>query len=157
MSSLSHATNCSFNTTIRKVQEVLMMTYTHITLERSFQGQVATVTMRRPEVHNAFNGQLIQDLQSAFAGLAPDEKLHAVVLTGAGPSFSAGADLSMMKEAATFTQEQNLTDALRLADLFDTINSFPCPVVARVNGTAMGGGAGLDFGCGIGIAAESPR
>src|SRR5207249_731535 len=80
--------------------------------------------------------------------------LHAVVLTGEGPSFSAGADLSMMKESATFTQEQNLTDALRLADLFDTINSFPCPVVARVNGTAKGGGVGLISVCDIVIAAE---
>src|SRR2546421_11721247 len=133
------------------------MAYTHITVERSFQDKIATITMRRPEVHNAFNGQLIQDLQIAFTNLAPGEKLHAVVLTGAGPSFSAGADLSMMKGAATFTQEQNLTDALRLADLFDTINSFPCPVVARVNGTAMGGGAGLIAVCDIVIAAENAR
>jgi len=133
------------------------MAYTHITVERSFQDKIATITMQRPEVHNAFNGQLIHDLQIAFTDLAPDEKLHAVVLTGAGPSFSAGADLSMMKESATFTQEQNLTDALRLANLFDTINSFPCPVVARVNGTAMGGGAGLISVCDIVIASESAR
>src|SRR5436305_12294317 len=139
------------------MQEVLTMAYTHITIERSLQDKITTITKRRPEVHNAFNGQLIQDLQVAFADLAPDEKLHDVVLTGAGPSFSAGADLSMMKESATFTQEQNLTDALRLANLFDTINSFPCPVVARVNGTAMGGGAGLISVCDIVIAAESAR
>src|SRR5437868_6763753 len=133
------------------------MTYTHITVERSFQDKIATVTMRRAEVHNAFNAQLIQDLQTAFNDLFADERLHAVVLTGDGPSFSAGADLNMMKASATFTQEQNLTDALRLADLFDTINSFPCPVVARVNGTAMGGGAGLISVCDIVIAAESAR
>src|SRR5947208_8137117 len=133
------------------------MTYTHITVERSFQDKVATVTMRRSEVHNAFNTQLIQDLQTAFNDLFADERLHAVVLTGDGPSFSAGADLNMMKASATFTQEQNLTDSLRLADLFDTINSFPCPVVARVNGTAMGGGAGLIAVCDIVIAAESAR
>src|SRR5256714_15174906 len=133
------------------------MTYTHITVERSFQDKVATVTMRRAEVHNAFNTRLIQDLQAAFNELSPDEKLHAVVVTGDGPSFSAGADLNMMKAAATFTQEQNLSDALRLADLFDTINNFPCPVVARVNGTAMGGGAGLIAVCDIVIAAENAR
>src|SRR5205085_8193299 len=109
------------------------------------------------EVHNAFNAQLIQDLQTAFNDLFADERLHAVVLTGDGPSFSAGADLNMMKASATFTQEQNLTDSLRLADLFDTINSFPCPVVARVNGTAMGGGVGLIAVCDIVIAAESAR
>src|SRR5437868_12848449 len=133
------------------------MTYTHITVERSFQDKIATVTMRRAEVHNAFNAQLIQDLQTAFNDLFADERLHAVVLTGDGPSFSAGADLNMMKASATFTQEQNLTDALRLANLFDAINSFPCPVVARVNGTAMGGGAGLISVCDIVIAAESAR
>ena len=133
------------------------MAYEHITVERSFQGKVATVTMRRAEIHNAFNGQLIQDLSAAFTALANDEKLHAVILTGDGPSFSAGADLSMMKEAATFTEEQNLNDALHLADLFESINSFPCPVVARVNGTAMGGGAGLISVCDIVIAAESAR
>src|SRR5207245_5613653 len=77
--------------------------------------------------------------------------------TGEGPSFSAGADLNMMRESAVFTQEQNLNDALHLADLFDTINNFPCPVVARVNGTAMGGGLGLLAGCNIVIAVEVAR
>src|SRR6266487_4821555 len=105
------------------------MTYTHITVESGLQGRVATVTMNRAEVHNAFNAQLIQDLQAAFRDLSTDEKLLAVVLTGDGPSFSAGADLSMMKASASFTQEQNLNDSLRLADLFNAINSFPCPVV----------------------------
>src|SRR5579884_2641613 len=134
-----------------------MSTYTHITIERSFQDKVATVTMRRAEVHNAFNTLLIVDLQAAFTELSTDEHLHAVVLTGDGPSFSAGADINMMKASATATQEENLSDALRLADLFDTINTFPCPVVARVNGTAMGGGLGLVSVCDIVIAAESAR
>lgn len=134
-----------------------MPTYTHITVEHSHQDRIATVTMRRPEVHNAFNAQLILDLQAAFTDLSTDTRLHAVVLTGEGPSFSAGADLKMMKESATFTQEQNLNDALRLADLFDTINTFPCPVVARVNGTAMGGGLGLLAVCDIVIAIEGAR
>src|SRR6266568_59836 len=135
----------------------MKMNYTHITVERSYQDKIAVITMRRPEVHNAFNAQLIQDLQVAFTELLADEQLHAVVLAGDGPSFSAGADISMMKASATFTQEQNLTDSLRLADLFDTINSFPCPVVARVNGAAMGGGVGLVAVCDIVIAAENAR
>src|SRR6266852_7803226 len=135
----------------------MMPAYTHITIERSHQDKIATITMRRPEVHNAFNAQLIQDLQAAFTELSTDTRLHAVILTGDGPSFSAGADLNMMKASATFTQEQNLDDALRLADLFDTINTFPCPVVARVNGTAMGGGLGLLAVCDIVIAVESAR
>ena len=134
-----------------------MSTYALVTVERSFQDRVATVTMRRAAVHNAINTQIVQDLQAAFADLLEDTRLHAVVLTGDGPSFSAGADLSMMKEAATFSQEQNLSDALRMANLFDTINSFPCPVVGRINGTAMGGGAGLIAVCDIVIAAENAR
>src|SRR5260370_15708075 len=113
--------------------------------------------MTRPEVDNAFNTQLVYDLHGAFTDLSPATELHAVVLTGDGPSFSAGADLSMMKDAAQFTQEQNVNDALHLADLFDTINAFPCPVLARVNGTAMGGGAGLIAVCDIVIAAENAR
>src|SRR6059058_3141153 len=134
-----------------------MPTYTHITVERSHQDRIATITMRRPEVHNAFNSQLILDLHGAFTNLSADTRLHAVVLTGEGPSFSAGADLNMMKESASFTQEQNLNDALRLADLFDTINTFPCPVVARVNGTAMGGGLGLLAVCDIVIAVQEAQ
>lgn len=134
-----------------------MTTYTHITVERSHQDKIATVTMRRPEVHNAFNTQLVNDLQTAFTDLSTDTQLHAAVLTGDGPSFCAGADLNMMKDSAAFTQEQNLNDALHLADLFDTINTFPCPVVARVNGTAMGGGLGLLAVCDIVIAVQGAR
>jgi len=134
-----------------------MPTYAHITVERSHQEKIATITMRRPEVHNAFNKQLILDLISAFTDLATDAQLHGVVLTGEGPSFSAGADLKMMQESAVYTHEQNLNDALRLAELFEIIDNFPCPVVARVNGTAMGGGLGLIAACDIVIAVEGAR
>ncbi len=134
-----------------------MPNYIHITVERSHQEKIATITMRRPELHNAFNKQLVLDLMAAFTDLANERQLHAVILTGEGPSFSAGADLNMMRESAVFTQEQNLNDALRLAELFDIINNFPCPVVARVNGTAMGGGLGLIAVCDIVIAVESAR
>ncbi len=134
-----------------------MSTYTHVTVEQSHQGKVATVTMRRADMHNALNTQLISDLQMAFTNLQSNEQLHAVILTGDGPSFSAGADLSMMKASAAFSQEQNVADTLRLATTFDTINNFPCPVVGRINGTAMGGGAGLLAVCDIVIAAENAR
>src|SRR6266581_7830903 len=134
-----------------------MPTYTLVSVERSHQDRIATITMRRPEAHNAFNTQLINDLHAAFTELSTDTRLHAVILTGDGPSFSAGADLNMMKASATLTQEQNLNDALRLADVFDAINSFPCPVVARVNGAAMGGGLGLLAVCDIVIAVEGAR
>src|SRR5258708_19303536 len=110
-----------------------MTTYINNTVERSHQDKIATVTMRRPEVHNAFNTQLVNDLQAAFTDLSTDTQFHAVVLTGDGPSFSAGADLNMMKDSAAFTHEQNLNNALRLADLFYPINSFPSPTVRLAN------------------------
>ncbi len=134
-----------------------MATYTQISVEYGSQDRIATITMRRPEVHNAFNTQMIEELLAAFTTLSTDERLHGVVLTGDGSSFSAGADINMMKETVTFTEEQNIFDALRLADLLYTINAFPCPVLARVNGLALGGGVGLIAVCDIVIAAESAR
>ncbi len=135
----------------------MVVTYKHISVEYRFADRIAIVTLRRPEAHNAFNVQLMEDLSSVFSALSGDERLHGVVLTGEGRSFSAGADISMMQEASTLTEEQNLAEGLRLADLMHTINAFPCPVVARVNGTAMGGGIGLVAVCDIAIAAESAR
>src|SRR5947209_20378074 len=87
------------------------MTYTYISVEHSHQNKIGTITLRRPEVHNAFNAQVVADLTQAFTDLSSDEYLHGVVLTGAGPSFSAGADLNAMKSAATLTEEDNLNDA----------------------------------------------
>lgn len=134
-----------------------MTIYKHVTIEYGFQGRIATITLRRPQVHNALNAQLIQDLTDAFAALKTDERLHGVVLSGEGPSFCSGADIGQMKDAATFTAEQNLEDAFHLADLLQAINTFPCPVVARINGTAMGGGIGLVAACDIAITAENAR
>lgn len=131
--------------------------YTYLSVERSHQNRIATVTLQRPEVHNAFNTQIIEELLAAFTELGIEEQLHGVVLTGDGPSFSAGADLSMMQSATAFTEEQNLNDALRLTDLLSAIDTLPCPVIGRVHGTAMGGGVGLVAVCDIAIAAESAR
>jgi methylglutaconyl-CoA hydratase len=134
-----------------------MPQYEHISVEHSHEGKIATITMRRPEARNAFNAQLVQDLTNAFAELRPDTRLHAAVLTGDGPAFSAGADLNMMRASAAFTEEQNLNDALTMAGLFGAINTFPCPVVARVNGAAMGGGLGMVAVCDIVVAVETAQ
>src|SRR5581483_3935159 len=134
-----------------------MTTYRHLSVDYSFQDRIATVMLRRPEVHNAFNAQVIQDLTNAFLALSGDERLHGIVLTGEGPSFCAGADIQQMKETVSYTAEQNLEDALRLSDMLQTINTCPCPVIARVNGTAMGGGVGLIAVCDLAIAIESAR
>jgi methylglutaconyl-CoA hydratase len=134
-----------------------MTTFGTILIEYSHNERIAIVTMNRAEVHNALNAQLLNDLKAAFTELSEDEKLSAVVLTGAGKSFSAGADLAMMQAAASYSQEQNREEALQLARVFESINTFPTPVIARVNGAAMGGGLGLLAICDIVIAADAAR
>ena len=108
-------------------------------------GPVARVVLARPEVRNAFNAELIGALTDAFAALAaePAEALRVVVLAGDGPVFCAGADVAWMREAAAMDVEANEADAGRLADMLETIDTCPTPVVARVHGAALGGGMGL--------------
>jgi len=110
-----------------------------------FGGVVARVTMSRPNTHNALDGALIADLRAAFAALArePPDTLRAVVLAGDGPSFCAGADIAWMRAAAELDVEGNEQDAVAMADMFETLDSCPAPVVARVHGAALGGGMGL--------------
>ena len=119
------------------------------------RGGVATVTLDRPEVHNAFNPALIVELTACFTALGDDAATHAIVLTGAGRSFSAGADIGVMRASLDLTEEQNRADAATLAAMFATIDACPRPTVARVNGAAFGGGLGLIAACDIAIAAES--
>lgn len=114
---------------------------------------VATVTLNRPEAHNAFQAVLIGELTEAFRALGGDERVRAIVLTGAGPSFSAGADIASMRASLDLTTEENRADAGRLADLFETIDACPRPTIARVNGAAYGGGVGLVATCDIAVAA----
>src|ERR671921_2473719 len=106
-------------------------------------GPVATVTMNRPDSHNALNAALIEELTPCFEEISDDDRVRVVVLAGEGRSFCAGADIRYMRETATFSYEENLEDARRLAMMYWTIEECPNPVVARVQGAAMGGGAGL--------------
>jgi methylglutaconyl-CoA hydratase len=117
------------------------MPYEH--LRRTDAGPVATVTLARPGSHNALNADLIGELTRCFEELAEDEQTRIVVLAGEGRSFCAGADVGYMRETATFSYEENLEDARRLAMMFWTIDECPKPVVAKVQGAAMGGGGGL--------------
>jgi methylglutaconyl-CoA hydratase len=108
-------------------------------------GAVARVTLTRPEVHNAFNARLIEDLHDAFMGLsseAPDA-LRAVVLAGEGASFCAGADIAWQRAALALSMTENQADAARLQAMLTAIDECPAPVVARVHGVALGGGMGL--------------
>lgn len=108
-------------------------------------GAVARVTLARPEAHNAFDASLIAELRTTFASLAREEAtaLRVVVLAGDGPSFCAGADIGWMRAAMSLDVEANEHDAMAMADMFETIDTCPVPVVARVHGAALGGGVGL--------------
>jgi methylglutaconyl-CoA hydratase len=103
-------------------------------------GAVLRVAMARPERRNAFDAALIAELTSAFAGVGD---ARAVVLSGDGPSFSAGADVEWMRSSVDLSYDENVADALRLRAMLDAIDSCPAPVVARVQGHALGGGCGL--------------
>ncbi len=116
---------------------------------------VATVTMNRPDVHNAFNDAVIATLTETFARLGADPAVRAVVLRGAGKSFSAGADLGWMRRMAGYSREGNVADAVALAGLMRTINFLPKPTVAAVQGAAFGGGVGLVACCDVAVASEA--
>jgi methylglutaconyl-CoA hydratase len=129
------------------------MSETHPLLVRR-DGPVAVVTMNRPERHNAFDETLIAALTEAFDELAEEKEIRAILLEGAGPNFSAGADVGWMRRAAAYGEEENRADARRLAAMLKAIDECPKPVVARVQGAALGGGTGLVAACDIAIASE---
>lgn len=116
------------------------------------RGSVARVTMNRPEVHNAFDDRLIEELTATFERLAADKAVRAVLLGANGRSFSAGADLNWMKRTAGYSEAQNLEDARRLARMLRVLDGMPQPTVALVQGAAYGGGVGLVACCDIAVA-----
>jgi methylglutaconyl-CoA hydratase len=120
-------------------------------------GQVAQITLARPEVHNAFNSVMIGELLMAFARIKEDPEVRVGVLTGEGRSFCAGADLNWMREIVQYSYEQNLAESLQIAELHQNIYTMPKPTVAKVNGTAIGGGTGFLSACDIAIASEEAR
>ncbi|CAH1745976.1 Methylglutaconyl-CoA hydratase [Thauera humireducens] len=124
------------------------------TLEIVRDGGVATVWMNRPDVHNAFNAQLIADLTAACRALDADDTVRAVVLAGRGKSFSAGADLNWMKAAGEASEAENFADAMKLAGMMRTLAEMRKPTIARVHGAALGGGMGLASACDICIAGD---
>jgi methylglutaconyl-CoA hydratase len=122
-------------------------------------GAVARVTLARPEARNAFNAELIGELHDTFAALAaePPDSLRAVVLAGDGPAFSAGADVAWQRAAMGLTLEENRADAARLQAMLTAIDTCPAPVVARVQGAALGGGMGLCAVADVVLAAADAR
>ncbi len=104
---------------------------------------VKEVWLNRPEIHNAFNAELIADLIKLFESFKNDKPLKLVILSGRGASFCAGADLNWMKAMKDYSKEENFRDSKELAKLFSTINECEVPVIGRINGHALGGGVGL--------------
>jgi len=126
-------------------------------LKSEVQNAVARVTLDRPEIHNAFNEELIQHLTQTFRELGSRGDVRAIVIQANGKSFSAGADLNWTKRVAGFTPEENLRDAQTAIEMFLTVVRCPKPVIARVHGSALGGGAGLVAACDIGIAVRTAQ
>lgn len=124
-------------------------------LEIEQRDGVASVWMNRPNVHNAFDENLIGELSEALRQLKDDPEVRVIILSGRGSSFSAGADLNWMKRAAGYTPEENLWDARSLAGMLRTLAHLPKPTLARVQGATLGGGLGLVSACDIAVASTS--
>ncbi|MEP6776242.1 MAG: enoyl-CoA hydratase-related protein [Chloroflexota bacterium] len=125
----------------------------------TIEDRVCRVTLNRPELHNAMNREMLDELRAAFDSVAllrPGE-VRVVVLTGAGKSFSAGADVNWMRASLDFSEEENVADALALARTFESINTCRVPVIARIQGAALGGGVGLAAVADIVVAADNAR
>jgi methylglutaconyl-CoA hydratase len=118
---------------------------------------VATMTLTRPEVRNAFDSDLIEQLGARLLEVREREDIRALVITGAGDCFSAGADVNWMRSMVDAGEEDNLEDALGLADLMGALHDMGKPTVARVNGHAFGGGVGLVACCDIAIATTDAK
>ena len=121
------------------------------------RGATAWLRMCRPDVHNAFDTLLISELTEALARLDADPAVRAVVLTGDGSTFSAGADLHWMRGMAAASEQENREDSLKLAALMRRLNFLSKPTIARVNGSAYGGGVGLVACCDVAIGVEGAK
>ena len=118
-------------------------------------GAVATITLDRSEVRNAFNDEVIAELTQAFSQLGQDPQVRAIVLAAVGPAFCAGADLNWMRRMADYTHAENLADAAQLAEMLRVIYTCPKPTVARIQGDVYAGGMGLVAACDMAVSVDS--
>jgi len=119
------------------------------------QDRIARITLSRPEVRNAFNDEVIQELRAAFEAVSVRDDVRAVVLAAVGPAFCAGADLNWMRRMADYTREENIADAGQLAAMLKTIYECPKPTIAAVQGDVFAGGMGLVAACDIAVSVAS--
>ena len=118
---------------------------------------LATVTMNRPSSHNAFNNEVIQLLQDAFARAANDKSVRALLLQAEGSSFCSGGDMNWMTQMAGYSYEENLADSKKIAAMLNSLNTLAIPTIARVQGAAYGGGVGLVACCDIAVASINAK
>jgi methylglutaconyl-CoA hydratase len=126
-------------------------------LDTTTEAQVRTLRLDRPEKRNALNAALVTDLKAAMADAADADDVRVVILTGNGPSFSAGADLASLKELRSASPRENEQDSRHLAELFRQIYLHPKPIIAQVNGHAIGGGCGLAAVCDFSFVSEDAK
>lgn len=137
----------------RRLPAIHAMSYRFLQIQRD--GPVDRLTLNRPEVRNAFNDEMIHELATWADTARADSSLRAVVLSGAGATFCAGADLTWMSSMVRYSREDNLRDAMTASAMFDAFNTLPVPVIGRVHGAALGGGCGLVAICDIVVAEDS--
>ena len=125
------------------------------TLKVSVDDYVATVTLARPDKRNAFNDEVIAELNQAFTQLGSSEQVRVIVLAAEGKAFCAGADLNWMRAMADYSREENLADADKLAQMLSTLYRCPKPTIAAIQGDVYAGGIGLISACDIAIAVDS--
>jgi methylglutaconyl-CoA hydratase len=128
------------------------MTYQFLTTRRD--GPVEHLTLNRPDVRNAFNEHVIDELTRWAAATAGDRTVRCAILSGAGTAFCAGADVTWMSRMVAYTEEENARDAEAMAQMFSALDSLPVPLIGRVQGAALGGGSGLAAVCDIVVAAD---
>ena len=124
-------------------------------LQLTYSSGVATVTLNRPEVRNAFNDEVITELTAVFSELAEREEVRCIVLAASGTAFCAGADLNWMKRMAGYTRDENVADATALANMLKVIYRCPKPTIARIQGDAYAGGTGLAAVCDIAVSVDT--
>ena len=126
-------------------------------LQINVAGAVATVTLNRPDVRNAFNDEVILELTAAFGDLGARGDVRCIVLAANGSAFCAGADLNWMRSMADYTREQNLADAGRLAGMMRAVYECPKPTIARIQGDVYAGGTGLVAACDIAVSVDTAQ
>ncbi len=119
------------------------------------QDRIARITLSRPEVRNAFNDDVIQQLKAAFEAVGSRDDVRAVVLAAVGPAFCAGADLNWMRRMADYTRDENVADAGQLAAMLQAIYACPKPTIAAVQGDVFAGGMGLVAACDMAVSVDS--